>query len=77
MPVRSVLKDDFIRITVGDKTYFFTPEGGQNGYINFPSPGAIYTYRIDIPSAPAATAAARLTLPAPSVTLSEAKRGIE
>lgn len=60
----AVTKNDFIRITVGDKTYFFTPES----YINFPSPGAIYTYRIDIPSAPATAAAARLTLSAPSVT---------
>ncbi len=68
VPDGSAPKDDFICITIGDKTYFFTPEGDQNGKVNFPSPGAIYTYRIDIPSAPATAAAARLTLPAPSVT---------
>lgn len=60
----AIQKYDFIRITVGDKTYFFTPESD----INLPSSGTVYTYRIDIPSAPATTAAARLTLPAPSVT---------
>lgn len=41
VPDGSAPKDDFICITIGDKTYFFTPEGDQNGKVNFPSPGAI------------------------------------
>lgn len=62
--------ENFIRITVGNKTYFFTPEGDGNGLVDFPATGKVYTYRITLPATATATTApaSHHVVSAPSVT---------
>lgn len=42
-----ITKQDFIRITIGSKTYHFTPAAGDPERL---FPGHVYTYRITIPA---------------------------
>lgn len=47
VPAMSVAKQDFLRITIGDREYRFTPDAASPGSF---SAGRVYTYRVGIPS---------------------------
>lgn len=47
VPATSFTKQDFLRITIGDREYRFTPDDASPTDFK---PGRIYTYRVDIPS---------------------------
>lgn len=69
--VGSVVKENYIRITVGNRTYFFTPEGNKDGLVSYFYLGKVYTYRITLPSTATTTTvplSGRLIVSAPTVT---------